>query len=56
MLEWLEDMTPAELSKQAADYEARAKAAILEATREAFSRLAVQCATLTVERVNIEAR
>jgi hypothetical protein len=56
MLDWLEDLTPTELSKQSADYETLASAASLEATREAFGRLAARCAALAVERVDIEGR
>ena len=50
MLEWLEAMTPAELSRQAAHYATQARAAALQATREAFDRLAAECAALAAER------
>ena len=50
MLDWLDEMTPAELSKQAADYTTLAKAASLVSTREAFDRLAIKCAALAAER------
>jgi len=56
MLKWLEDMTPAELSKQAADYATLARTAALQGTREAFDRLAVRCAALAAERADAEAR
>jgi hypothetical protein len=56
MLKWLEDMTPAELSKQAADYATLARTAVLQGTREAFDRLAVRCAALAAERADAEAR
>jgi hypothetical protein len=56
MLKWLEDMTPAELSKQAADYATLARTAVLQGTREVFDRLAVRCAALAAERADAEAR
>jgi hypothetical protein len=50
MLDWLNEMTPAELSKQAANYANLARAAALVSTREAFDRLAIKCAALAAER------
>jgi hypothetical protein len=54
MLEWLENMTPAELSKQAIAYATLARAAALQATHEAFIRLSVECAALAAEREDAE--
>jgi hypothetical protein len=54
MLEWLEDMTPAELSRQATHYANLARTAALKATREAFDRLSAECAALAAERADAE--
>jgi hypothetical protein len=50
MLDWVIEMTAAELSEQAAAYAALAKTGALASTREAFARLASQCAALAAER------
>jgi hypothetical protein len=54
MLDWLEAMTPAELSRQATHYATLARTAALKATREAFDRLSAECAALAAERAAIE--
>ena len=50
MLDWVEEMTAAELSEQAAAYAALAKTGALASTREVFARLARQYAALAAER------
>ena len=54
MLDWLEDMTPPELSRQATHYATLARTAVLQATREAFNRLSAECAALAAERRGAE--
>lgn len=56
MLDWLETLSPAELSKQAAAYATLAADAALTSTRAAFARLADECENLAVERTNHAAR
>jgi hypothetical protein len=53
MLDWLTEMTAAELSEQAAFYATRASATALVSTRHAFGRLASQCAALAEERTRL---
>jgi hypothetical protein len=50
MLDWIDEMTAAELSEQAAAYAALAKTGTLASTREVFARLASQCAALAAKR------
>jgi hypothetical protein len=50
MLDWVDEMTAAELSHQAAAYAALAKTGALASTREVFARVASQCAALAAER------
>ena len=54
MLEWLEDMTPVELSRQATHYAILARTAALTATREAFDRLSTECTALAAERADAD--
>jgi hypothetical protein len=50
MLDWVDEMTAAELSHQAAANAALAKTGALATTREVFARVASQCAALAAER------
>jgi hypothetical protein len=50
MLDWLDEMTAAEVSEQAAAYAALAKTGALASTREVFAQLASQCAVLAAKR------
>jgi hypothetical protein len=50
MLEWLTELTAAELSEQAAVYAMRSRDAAGASTREAFDRLARECSGLAAKR------
>jgi len=54
MLEWIENMTSAELSDQAAIYTRKAGEAAGTETRESFGRLATQLAALAAARKSEE--
>jgi hypothetical protein len=50
MLDWLKEMTAAELSVQASAYVMRSAEAVGASTRESFDRLARQCTDLAAVR------
>jgi hypothetical protein len=50
MIEWLNKMNSADLSKQASIYAMRASEAVGMGTRETFDRLATECAALAALR------